>query len=185
MRGIVFLDRDGTLVENVPHNADPQRMILAPGAHQAARRLVSAGYLLAVASNQAGVALGHFVESQIAPLHSRLRVLLGRGAPLAGGFYCPHHPAGREGPYRRRCSCRKPAPGLLLQGIQRLRLAARSCWMIGDILDDVEAGRRAGCRTVLLVPGGETVWRRGRYRRPEACVGSLPAAAAYILRHSA
>ena len=94
-RRAIFLDKDGTLVENVPYNVEPGRMRLAPGAAEAVRALHAAGYDLIVVSNQSGVARGLFAEAALAAVEARLRELLaGAGAPLRAFYYCPHHPAG-------------------------------------------------------------------------------------------
>ncbi len=181
-RPAVFLDKDGTLVEDVPYTADPARVRLARGAAEGAGRLHAAGYRLIVVSNQSGVARGAFPESALAAVEARLRALLAEaGAPLAGFYYCPHHPEAADAAYRQVCGCRKPAPGLLLRAAREHRADLRRSWMVGDILDDVEAGRRAGCRTVLLAPGGETEWRPGPHRRPHHVARDLAEAAGIIL----
>jgi histidinol-phosphate phosphatase family protein len=177
----VFLDKDGTLIENVPDNVDPGRVRLAPGAVEGLGRLHAAGYALVVVSNQSGVARGLFPEAALVAVAGRLDRLLGEaGIPLRGFRYCPHHPDGRVGRYRRRCACRKPAPGLLLRAAADYGLDLAASWMVGDILDDVEAGRRAGCRTVLVDAGGETEWRPGPDRRPHHVVADLAEAARRI-----
>ena len=183
-RCVVFLDKDGTLVENVPYNADPARLQLAAGAAEGVQRLHAAGYALAVVSNQAGVAHGVFPESALASVEQRLRELLARlGVPLAGFYYCPHHPAAELAPYRMRCGCRKPAPGLVLRAARAHDADLAGSWMVGDILDDVEAGRRAGCRTVLVNSGGETEWTPGILRFPDYVAVDLAAAARLIVAH--
>lgn len=150
---VVFFDKDGTLVEDVPYNADPERMNLLPGVGEALRRLHDAGWRLAVVTNQSGVARGLFPESALAGVEARLRELLAASVvPLAGFFYCPHHPAGTVAEYAVACECRKPAPGLILRAAASLGVDPHDCWMVGDQVSDVEAGRRAGCRTVLLNP---------------------------------
>jgi histidinol-phosphate phosphatase family protein len=179
---VVFLDKDGTLVEDVPYNADPARVALAPGAADGLSALAAAGFRLAVVSNQSGVARGYFPESALAGVEARLRELLGDiGVSLAGFFYCPHHPKGIVAEYAVACDCRKPAPGLILAAARRLGADPRDCWMVGDILDDVEAGRRAGCRTVLLDTGNETEWKAGPYRDPHFRVRDLAEAARAIV----
>lgn len=177
----VFLDKDGTLLENVPYNIDPERMHLVRGAGPALRRLHALGYTLIVVSNQPGVALGRFDIRALRGVERRLRELLAaEEVPLAGFYYCPHHPDGRVHRYAVVCRCRKPAPGLLLSAATIHDIAPHRSWMIGDILDDVEAGARARCRTILVDVGNETEWRYGPYRRPNAVVSDLPAAVAYI-----
>jgi histidinol-phosphate phosphatase family protein len=178
----VFLDKDGTLVEDVPYNVDPEKIRLGPGALEAARLLHEAGFRLVVVSNQSGVARGLFAESALQAVEERLRGLLAEaGVPLAGFYYCPHHPQGTVGAYSRVCVCRKPAPGLILRAAQELGIEVERSWLVGDILDDVEAGRRAGCRTVLLDTGHETQWLPGPLRQPDCQAADLPEAARLIL----
>src|SRR3954470_4364570 len=112
----VFLDKDGTLIEDVPYNVDPARIRLMPGAAGGLRALDAAGYRLIVVSNQSGVARGYFEEAALAAVEARLRELLAEaGVPLAGFYYCPHHPEGSVAAYAVECSCRKPQPGLLVR----------------------------------------------------------------------
>ncbi|ARP76492.1 D-glycero-alpha-D-manno-heptose-1,7-bisphosphate 7-phosphatase [Bordetella genomosp. 6] len=178
----VFLDKDGTLLEDVPYNVAPEHMRLARGAREGLRMLGRLGLPLIVVSNQPGVALGHFDTACIAPMAARLSTLCEQaGAPLSGFYWCPHHPQGRIAAYARRCACRKPAPGMLLRAAREHGLDLRRSWMVGDILDDIEAGHRAGCRSVLLDNGGETLWQAGAQRTPTQCVPDLAAAAAAIV----
>jgi D-glycero-D-manno-heptose 1,7-bisphosphate phosphatase len=185
-RPAVFLDKDGTVVENVPFNVDPARIRLAPGAADGLRRLHESGYALFVITNQGGVALGHFEEAALAGVQAQLESLVqAGGAELAGMYYCPHHPDGVVAGYTRLCVCRKPAPGLLQRAAQEHGIDLASSWMVGDILDDVEAGNRAGCRTVLIDNGNETVWLQGEHRHPLHRASDLSAAADLILGASA
>ncbi len=178
----VFLDKDGTLIEDVPYNVDPERIVLAPGAAEGSRQLHRAGYALIVVSNQSGVARGYFPEEALRGVEARLRELLAEeGVPLAGFYYCPHHPEGTVAHYARECDCRKPAPGLILTAAREHQIELKHSWMIGDILNDVEAGRRAGCKTILLDNGHETVWHLTRERRPHRVARDLSQAAHIIL----
>lgn len=178
----VFLDKDGTLVEDVPYNVDPALLRLTPGAGEGLRLLAEAGYRLVVVSNQSGVARGRFAEAALAGVWTRLRELAAEaGAELDGFRYCPHHPQGAVPVYAVACGCRKPSPGLLLAAAEEEGLDLAASWVVGDILDDVEAGRRAGCRTVLVDRGGETEWRRSPLRTPDRVVGDLREAALAIL----
>ena len=164
----VFLDKDGTLVENVPYNVDPTRIRLAPGAADALRTLASAGYLIVVVSNQSGVARGLFDVSRLAEVERTLDDLLSReGISLDGFYFCPHLPGGSVAPYAIACECRKPAPGMLFRAAEELGIDLDRSWMVGDILDDVEAGRAAGCRTVFVDVGNETEWVRSPARVPD------------------
>ena len=181
-RPAVFLDKDGTLVENVPYSVDPDKLRLAEGAAAACRDLHASGYVLIVVSNQSGVARGLFAEDDLRQVERRLRALLeDAGAPLLDFLYCPHHPQGVVAAYARSCGCRKPQPGMLTAAAARHGLDLRRSWMVGDILDDVEAGWRAGCRTVLVDNGNETEWVGGPGRRPDVTVASLGEAARLVL----
>jgi D-glycero-D-manno-heptose 1,7-bisphosphate phosphatase len=180
-RPAVFLDKDGTLVADVPYNVDPSRTRLVPGAGSALRSLAAEGYRLVVVSNQSGVARGLFPEPALDLVERRLRELLhAEDVELDAFLYCPHLVAGSVRRYAVTCDCRKPAPGLLLRAAEDLRLDLPRSWMVGDILDDVEAGRAAGCRTALVDAGTETEWVRSPEREPDVIVGSLAAAAAAI-----
>jgi histidinol-phosphate phosphatase family protein len=178
-RPAVFLDKDGTLIHDVPFNVDPALVRLMPGAAEGLGRLRGAGFALVVVSNQPGIGLGLFGATALEPVWERLRVLLEpAGAAIAGFYFCPH-PAGPDG--RPACPCRKPAAGLLLRAAAELGLDLGASWMVGDILDDVEAGRAAGCRTLLIDNGGETEWRLSPARTPHAMADDLAAAAVAIV----
>src|SRR4051812_7101588 len=110
----VFLDKDGTLVEDVPYNVEPSRIRLGPGAAAGLSQLHAAGFLLIVVSNQSGVARGMFSEDALTAVHERLKELLAEfGVSLSGFYYCPHHPQGTVARYAVKCSCRKPEPGMI------------------------------------------------------------------------
>lgn len=182
----VFLDKDGTLIEDVPYNVRREWIRLMPGAARGLRTLHAAGYALFVISNQPGVAFNYFSESALDAVSAELaRLLKDAGATLTGFYYCPHHPAGRVPAYTRSCECRKPGAALLRRAAVEHGVTLAASWFIGDILDDVEAGRRAGCRTVLLDNGHETEWRTGPLRRPHFIVPDLPTAANIITRQPA
>jgi D-glycero-D-manno-heptose 1,7-bisphosphate phosphatase len=165
-----------------PYNVDPELIRLAPGAGRGLALLHDAGYRLFVVSNQSGVARGFFPESALAAVEDRLRELLaGFGVTLAGFSYCPHHPAGRIASYARGCDCRKPAPGMIVRAARAHNVNPARSWLVGDILDDVEAGRRAGCRTVLIDNGNETEWVLTPGRRPDHTAADLAEAARLIV----
>ncbi len=179
----VFLDKDGTLVENEPHNVDAARIRLTAGAVTGLQRLQQLGYLLIGISNQPGIALGYFTEAALEAATQHLRALLAAdGINLAALYYCPHDPAGTSHRYAMRCRCRKPAPGLLLAAAHIHDIDLAQSWFVGDILDDIEAGARAGCRTVLIDNGNETEWKRGPYRDPTYRARDLGEAAQRIER---
>lgn len=183
-RAAVFLDKDGTLIEDVPYNVDCAQIRLAADAGDALARLQSLGYALVVVTNQSGVALDYFPPEALDAVCETIADALERqGVSLTGFYYCPHALEGSVPQYAIACDCRKPRPGMLVRAAQELDLDLRRSWMIGDILNDVEAGHRAGCRSILIDNGGETQWdMRSPLRRPDFIAGSLTAATDHIER---
>lgn len=180
LRPAVFLDKDGTLVENVPYNADPALQRLVPTAIPALKQLQLQGYELLVISNQSGIARGYFSQAQLDRLIDDLRrQLSAHDIELAGFYACPHAPDGQDLPL---CPCRKPGPGMLQRAAQEHHLDLARSWMIGDILHDVEAGRRAGCRSVLVDPEGLEPKPQTRWREPHYIARDLLDAAGFIHR---
>ncbi|QDV36269.1 D-glycero-alpha-D-manno-heptose-1,7-bisphosphate 7-phosphatase [Tautonia plasticadhaerens] len=178
----VFLDKDGTLIDDVPYNVDPALIRLAAGAPEGLRSLHEAGFRLIVVSNQSGVARGLFPEGALGPVRARVEELLAEaGVTLSGFSYCPHHPGGSVPGYAERCDCRKPRPGMLLEAARAMGIDLGRSWLVGDILDDVEAGRLAGCRTVLIDNGNETEWDLTPGRQPHHRAADLSEAARVIL----
>ena len=158
-RRAVFLDRDGIVNElcymaehgRVETPLNPGQMRLVAGASRGILRLQRAGFRIILVSNQPGVAKRQFTEGMFERIRQRMRVLLAReGVRLDGEYYCLHHPAARRRDYRKRCGCRKPHPGLIMQAAKDRGIDLRVSYMVGDGLVDVEAGRRAGCRTILV-----------------------------------
>lgn len=179
--GAVFLDKDGTLVENVPFNVDVARIRLVPGAGDALRRLAAAGWRLVVVTNQSGIARGLFGEEDLAPVRAHLAAEAGaHGAALDGFYYCPHLPEG-QGDYAIACDCRKPAPGLLRRAARELSIDLAASWLVGDTWMDVGAGRAAGCRTILVGPEHGAAPDLPLEHRPDHAVPGLREAAAIIL----
>ena len=163
----VFLDRDGTLVHPRHYPSRPDELRLYDGIGPELRRLQSAGLRLVVITNQSGIARGYFGEPELARMHEHLAGELARmGARLDGVYFCPHHPDGAIPELAIACECRKPAPGMLLRAAGELALDLEHSWFIGDILDDVEAGNRAGCRTILVDLGSEAL-PATQLRRPD------------------
>jgi D-glycero-D-manno-heptose 1,7-bisphosphate phosphatase len=152
----LFLDRDGTLVHPRHYPARPRDLVLYSGIAPGLRRLRRAGFRLVVITNQAGIARGYFGAAELAAMHAHLAATLAeQGVRLDAIYHCPHHPDGAIPELAIRCECRKPAPGLLLRAARELGIDLARSWMVGDILDDVAAGNRAGCRTVLVDLGTE------------------------------
>ena len=185
-RPALFVDKDGTLIDNVPYNVDPARIRFSVGAIDALQRLHARGFAVVVVSNQAGVAFGRIQERALFTVEATLRDrLASAGVTLAAMYWCPHHPDGTVATYRSQCDCRKPLAGMLWRAARDHDLDLESSWMIGDILDDVEAGQRAGCRTVLLDNGHETEWQISRLRLPHFVVADMARAADAILSANA
>ena len=180
----VFLDKDGTLIDDVPYNIDPDLITLSKNSLEGLKLLQDAGYLLVIVSNQAGIAYGYFEEAALTGVKNKLNALLIKyHIKLSGFYYCPHHPQGKIEVYTEKCNCRKPEPGMLFQAAKELNIDLSASWMIGDILNDVEAGNRAGCRTILIDNGNETEWILNEYRRPEIKCADINQAATYLLSH--
>lgn len=192
MRGVpaVFIDRDGTLTEEVGYVNHPGRLRLLPGSAEAIRRLNGAGVKAVLVTNQSGIARGYFSEEV---LHAVNEVLLSQlkaeGAHLDGLYMCPHHPRDGDPPYRAACDCRKPAPGLLLRAARDLGLDLGRSWIVGDKISDVLTGQRAGVRSILVLTGyglGEWEYRRSRMpRAPDHVAEDLLAAVGWVLEPGA
>ena len=152
LRAAVFLDRDGVLVAERGLEAAGDPLELLPGVAEALRGLQSAGYARFVATNQAVVARGLITEERLAEQHAELerRIVRLGGPSFTAVLTCPHHPHADVPRYRVECLCRKPRPGMLREAAQRFRVDLHRSWMVGDRASDVAAGRRAGCRTVLI-----------------------------------
>ena len=156
MRPAVFLDRDGTLIDELGFLARPEGLRLLARAGEAVRRLNEAGWAAIVVTNQSGIARGLFGERELAAIHARLAAELARhGAHLDDVLHCPHHPREGEPPLRAECVCRKPAPGMVLEAARRHALDLPRSWMIGDSLRDLECGARAGLAGSILVRTGK------------------------------
>jgi D,D-heptose 1,7-bisphosphate phosphatase len=152
----VFMDRDHTLIEDPGYVNDPALVKLLPGVDLALKWLAQAGYLVIAVTNQSGVARGLITEAQLEQVHQELRrQLQEKGARLDAIYYCPYHPEGTVERYAIESDLRKPEPGMLLKAAAQWDLDLGSCWMVGDAARDIEAGQRAGCRTIRLRSGHE------------------------------
>lgn len=178
----IFLDKDGTLIPNVPYNIDPAQVNVSLDVARALKVFAKLDYKLFIVTNQSGVARGHFTEDQLHLLTHQFRGLFeSLGLHLQDFYYCPHHPEGEVAAYAIDCECRKPKPGMLLRAAEEHSIDLSQSWFIGDILHDVEAGRRAGCRTILLDNGNETEWQLSRDRLPHHLVKDLGEAARVVV----
>jgi len=186
LKGIVFLDRDGTLIEEVGYLRDPADVRVLPGAVGALRRMAAKGYLLAVVSNQAGLARGKFTRAEMEAVHRTfLAEFRKAGVVFDAVEYCPHHPEGAVAEYRRACSCRKPATGMAEAVLRRLAIP-ESCprFVVGDKMSDILFGIRLGARTVLVETGygaAEHAEMERRGMAPDAFLPGMPEATRWIL----
>lgn len=153
MRGAVFLDRDGTLVDDPPpgYLHEPARVALLPGVPEGLEALARAGWPLVVVSNQSGIARGLFGPEAFAAVMARIGELLApRGVRFQGAYFCPHHPD-----FTGACDCRKPGTALFERAARELRLDLTRSWLIGDRAQDAEPALRLGGRGIVLAPAGD------------------------------
>lgn len=191
MQPVIFLDRDGTINEEVNYLYRPEDLRILPGVAEAVRLFNENGYQVVVVTNQAGVARGYYSEQDVENLHRYLNDLLRRsGAHIDHFFYCPHHPEHGIGGYKRKCRCRKPETGLFERAEEYYRVDKEHSFMIGDKLIDVEAGRNYGVRSILVGTGyGSQIFdklkkeeKAGREEEPyDFYAEDLMGAARYIL----
>ena len=180
----VFLDKDGTLVHAPLPGTVPGQPALSRGARTPQRLLARLDYRLFVVADEPDIAFGRCGADALDAAAARLRDLLAREQlELAGLYWCPHHPEGTVAPWAAPCYCRKPLPGLLLMAAYEHGIDLRASWMVGDVLHDVEAGNRAGCRTILIDNGNEGEWRLGPRRVPTRMAPDLYTAAVLIASH--
>ncbi len=145
LRRAAFLDRDGVINIDRGYVYRREDFQFVPGVLEGARHLHDLGFLLVVASNQSGIGRGLYTEADFNALTTWMRSeFLAAGAPLAGVYFCPHHPTDALGEYRRTCDCRKPAPGMLLAAAHDLGIDLKASAMFGDKVSDLEAARAAG-----------------------------------------
>ncbi len=187
LRRAVFLDRDGTVAEEVGYVNHVSRVRLLSGSAGAIRRLSGAGFLAVVVTNQSGVARDYFEEDLVRSANARLRELLqAEGAVVDAIYYCPHHPREGAPPYRLDCDCRKPRPGMLLRAAREHGIDLPRSYMIGDGVVDVAAGRAAGVTSILVLTGygrGHLEHRKSRWTvQPDHIAEDLSAAADWILQ---
>ena len=183
----VFLDRDGTLIEEVGYLSHLDRIALYPWSIESVKLLNRAGFKVVVVTNQAGVARGLFDEDFIDEAHRFLDQKFGDGGAMIDKFYyCPHHPEASVEAYRCECDCRKPKAGMLWKAAQELQLELSHSFVIGDRLSDLRLGPAVGAKSVLVRTGyGETTARELTDDVEVAYTAQeLMTAVAWILRQS-
>ncbi len=151
MRKTVFLDRDGTIIDNQGDLGNPEGVNIIDGASEAISALADAGWLLIVVTNQAGVARGVFTEEDIKLVHNHIDTLVG---PIERYYYCCHHPQGVLEEWKCNHPWRKPSPGMLEQAVKDFDIDIEASWMIGDTVRDIQAGQAVGCKTIWLTAPG-------------------------------
>ena len=176
MNRAVFLDRDGTICPDLPYLGESDRLELFPGTAKAIRRLRDAGFKVVIVTNQSGVGRGYFTLDDLAAVHTRLRNLLREaGTDYDALYYCPHAPD--EG-----CDCRKPSTGMIDRAVDELSISLDGSYIVGDDSVDIELGRNAGLKSILVLTG------HGKDCQPsaksDAAVENLENAAEWILKGS-
>lgn len=183
----VFLDRDGTINEEMGYINHLDRFVLLPRTTKAIRLFNKLGLKVIVVTNQAGLAKGYFDEELLNQVHHKMERLLAKGgAHLDGIYYCPHHPEAVQEEYRKNCDCRKPNIGLIKWAAQEHGVDPRRSYMVGDKIEDVEFGKRAGAKGIMVLTGyGRGQWEHKRHTwtiQPDYVAEDLYDAAQWIAR---
>ena len=172
----VFLDRDGTIMEDSNYVGDVTRVVLIAGAAPALKRLQDAGYQLFIITNQSGVGRGYFTREAVEAIHAHLDEYFGSAGVRFDRYYvCPHHP-------EDNCDCRKPKPRFLIEAAREYGLDLSRCFMIGDRASDIQAGATAGAKTVLVLTGGGRETLAKQEAKPDFVAEDIGEAAAWILK---
>ena len=163
----IFLDRDGTINEEMGYINHPDRFIVFPYVAESIRIFNSLGFVVVVVTNQSGIARGYFPESMVLELHERLlHMMKENGAKIDAIYYCPHHPVEGSGQYRQNCECRKPKPGMIVQAQKELNIDLQKSYMIGDRYKDVEFAKKVGVKSGMVMTGygkGEYEFQRSQW----------------------
>jgi D-glycero-D-manno-heptose 1,7-bisphosphate phosphatase len=189
MKRAVFIDRDGTISEEVGYINHPSRFRVFPYTAAAIKHLNDHGWLAIVVTNQAGVARGYFNEAMIETVHAEMnREIEQQGARLDAVYYCAHHPSVGDPPYRFDCDCRKPKPGLIRRAVEDFDIDLSASWMVGDRYSDIELAKNAGVHSMLVLSGyglGEWEHQRQTWKeQPEEVADDLLAAVKIIVGKS-
>lgn len=188
-RSAIFLDRDGTINEEIGHLDRPEKLIIYPWSFEAIARVNRSGKLAIVATNQSGIARNYFDELMLERIHTELMQRLeSAGAHLDAIYYCPHHPEGEVAAYRLDCECRKPKPGMLTKAAQAFGLDLQSSYVVGDSYRDIALAHNAGARAVLVLTGygRQHLEQRASWdKQPDFIAENLLEAVAWILDHEA
>ena len=178
----VFLDRDGTINEEVGYLDHLDKLLMIPGAAEAVRMINDSGLKAVVVTNQSGIGRGLFSESLVREVHAHVQeVLKTKGAFIDAFYFCPHHPTEGKGAYLTSCDCRKPEPGMLLRAAADMDIDLGRSYMVGDMPKDVETARKVGAKGVLVKTGygGD---RREEAVRPDYLAEDLLDAVKWIIK---
>lgn len=184
LRPAVFLDRDGTLIEDIPYLGDPALVRLLPGVADALKLLRQAGLALVIVSNQSAIGRGKITPAQLQAVHVEMHCQLAAAdVTLDGVYWCPHAPVAKDKTLVEHVD-RKPGPGMLLRAARDLNLDVAESWIIGDQLGDILAGRNAGCRGGILVRTGHDVVQSLEVLGPDWPVADDLRAAVSLILHT-
>ena len=187
LRPAIFLDRDGTVTDEVGYINHISRAKVYPFAPEAIRMLKSTGLPVVIVTNQSGVGRGYFTEELVRQVHHMVQdTLLAEGTSVDAFYYCPHHPSAVIESYRQACRCRKPGTGMPDEAAERFGIDLAASYLVGDTYRDMQTGFNIGARTVMLMTGygrGEYEYRRERWARmPDLIAENLLEAAGLILQ---
>ena len=187
LRPAIFLDRDGTVTDEVGYINHISRAKVYPFAPEAIRMLKSTGLPVVIVTNQSGVGRGYFTEELVRQVHHMVQdTLLAEGTSVDAFYYCPHHPSAVIESYRQACRCRKPGTGMPDEATERFGIDLAASYLVGDTYRDMQTGFNIGARTVMLMTGygrGEYEYRRERWARmPDLIAENLLEAAGLILQ---
>ncbi|PIE56816.1 MAG: D-glycero-beta-D-manno-heptose-1,7-bisphosphate 7-phosphatase [Desulfobulbus propionicus] len=185
LKPAVFLDRDGTINEQMGYINHISRFHLLPGAGAAIRALNTTGVPVVVVTNQSGLARGYFPEELLTEVHAEMqRLLAAEGAHIDGLYVCPHHPEAKQEKYRTTCDCRKPKPGMLLQAAREMHLDLGQSFVVGDRWSDLRCAAAVGATPILVLTGyGRGDWQYigpEQHLQPALAAEDLPAAVRFI-----
>ena len=183
MERAVFLDRDGTIIEDVSYLDGCSKIKFLPRVSEAIKLLNENGFRVIVTTNQSGVARGYFTEETLREINRYIEESLAKqGALIDKTYYCPHHIEGIIEEYRKECHCRKPSPGMIEKAMREFGIDSKSSFVIGDKISDIEAGRRAGCKTILLIGEDPVSNENGIARIPDHVAPDLCEAVKWLMK---
>lgn len=182
MQAAVFLDRDGTIIEDTDYISSPAQIKFIPGAVEAVKMLKNAGYKIIIISNQSGVARGLITEDMLQTIDKLIhRTILNGGGHVDGSYYCPHHPEHGVYPYKQSCECRKPHTGLIKRAVKEHDIDLSKSFMVGDHSTDIETARRAGIPSVFVMTGHGKEEKEKLKSQPDHFAPDLLSAVKWIL----